>query len=436
MSSLARLLTRTFFRQVEVEHGERIVSGRPTVVVADHRNALVDGLLLMGALRRYPHFMGKSTLFHNPLLWPFLRLGGVVPVYRAQDGGSPEGNRRAFARCHRLLERGGMVAVFPEGISHDEPSLQPLRTGAARIALSAAAAGVPDVETVAVALVYDDKQRFRSRALVRVGIPVATGPQVAEYRADEHATVRALTADLAERLRHVGREYASWAEADRLAAIAEMVVRPTTVLPGAASMAEREDVVDRLIEVVREPARRAEVATLESAYAAYTALLGGLGLTDAQVAADYGSGHLRRDLGRAVAKVVVALPIALAGLAVHAVPYGLVKVASGLPANVGVRATVKVVGSFFLYTVAYVVVGVLVGTAVGPGWGLLAAVAAPVCGAVALRMVERIQRMGGAIAGYRAVRSGGPVAGILRSRRAAVLVAARHLLGTRIRSGP
>ena len=201
MSGLARLLTRSFFRQVEVEHGERIVAGRPTVVVADHRNGLVDGLLLMGALHRYPRFLGKSTLFRNPLLWPFLQLGGVVPVYRAQDGGSPEGNRRAFARCHRLLAAGGMVAIFPEGVSHDEPVLQPLRTGAARIALSAAAAGVPDVETVAVTLVYDDKQRFRSRALVRVGVPAPTQPWIGAYRDDGPAAVRALTDDLAERLR-------------------------------------------------------------------------------------------------------------------------------------------------------------------------------------------------------------------------------------------
>jgi 1-acyl-sn-glycerol-3-phosphate acyltransferase len=436
MSGLARLLTRTFFRQVEVEHGERIVSGRPTVVVADHRNALVDGLLLMGALRRYPHFLGKSTLFHNPLLWPFLRLGGVVPIYRTQDGGSPEGNRRAFARCHRLLERGGMVAVFPEGISHDEPGLQPLRTGAARIALSAAADGVPDVETVAVALVYDDKQRFRSRALVRVGVPVPTGPRVAEYMADEHRTVRALTADLGERLRHVGGEYASWAEADRLAAIAEVVVRPATDLPGSVSLVQREEVVDRLLEVVREGASPREVDALASAHVAYTELLDGLGLTDTQVAADYGSGHLRQDLARAVAKVVVALPFALVGLAVHAVPYGLVKLASGLPANVGVRATVKVVGSFFLYAITYVLVGVAVGTTVGAWWGAVAAVAAPVCGAVALRMVERIQRMGGAIAGYRAVRSGGPVADIVRARRAGVIDAARPLLGPRLCPGP
>ncbi|HEX3981943.1 MAG TPA: 1-acyl-sn-glycerol-3-phosphate acyltransferase, partial [Acidimicrobiales bacterium] len=80
MGFVARGLVRTFFRRVEVVHGARVESGRPAVLVAGHRNGLVDGLVLMAALGRYPRFLGKSTLFHNPLLWPFLTLAGVVPV--------------------------------------------------------------------------------------------------------------------------------------------------------------------------------------------------------------------------------------------------------------------------------------------------------------------------------------------------------------------
>ena len=80
-------------------------------------------------------------------------------------------NRRAFAHAGRLLETGELLSLFPEGISHDRPALQPLRTGAARIALAGADQGVNGIATIAVALVYDDKQRFRSKALVKVGRP-------------------------------------------------------------------------------------------------------------------------------------------------------------------------------------------------------------------------------------------------------------------------
>ena len=40
-------------------------------------------------------------------------------------------NVSAFATSRAILAGGGVVAVFPEGISHDQFSIQPLKTGAA-----------------------------------------------------------------------------------------------------------------------------------------------------------------------------------------------------------------------------------------------------------------------------------------------------------------
>jgi glycerol-3-phosphate O-acyltransferase / dihydroxyacetone phosphate acyltransferase len=436
MAVLARLLIRVFFSGVEVEHGERLRTDRPTVLVADHRNGLVDGLLLMAALPRYPRFLGKSTLFRHPLLWPFLQLGGVVPVHRTQDGGSPDGNRQAFDRCHRLLERRALVAVFPEGISHDQPSLQAMRTGAARIALSAAAAGVPDVETVAATLVYDDKQRFRSRALVRVGVPRPAQAWMEAYRNDSQRAVRSLTDDLAGRLRHEGNEYRSWAEASELEAIADAVARPATALPVRVPLIERQRAVDALVAAGRVPECRAALQSLHEAYDSYRRLLDLVGLTDAQVAADYGSGRLRWDLARAVARVVLALPFAVVGLAVHAVPYAVVKVAGSVPDNLGMRATVKLLGSFFLFAATYVGVGIVVGSVFGAGFGVAAAVAAPMCGSVAVRLIERLHRIGGARAGYHLARRDGPMADLLRSRRAAVVDAGGGVIDRTDPPGP
>ena len=123
MTQLARLLVRVFFCRVQVEGGELLPAPGPVVLVANHTNGLVDGLLLMATLRRYPRFLGKSTPFKIPPLWPFLKLAGVIPVFRTIDAGPGDGNVSAFATCHDLLQEGGLVAVFPEGISHDEPSL-------------------------------------------------------------------------------------------------------------------------------------------------------------------------------------------------------------------------------------------------------------------------------------------------------------------------
>ena len=91
-------------------------------------------------------------------------------MYRAKDGESTARNESSFRTCRLLLARRSLVALFPEGISHDESMLQPLKTGAARISLGAAVDdAVPGVVIVPVGLSYDAKATFRSRALVHVG---------------------------------------------------------------------------------------------------------------------------------------------------------------------------------------------------------------------------------------------------------------------------
>src|SRR5580704_18267420 len=105
MRRLARLLIRIFFRRVEVEGLGRLPVDGPTVVVANHINGLVDALLLMATLPRFPRFLGKSTLFRIPPLWPFLKLAGVIPIYRAVDGAAGDQNQSAFAKSKALLVR-------------------------------------------------------------------------------------------------------------------------------------------------------------------------------------------------------------------------------------------------------------------------------------------------------------------------------------------
>jgi glycerol-3-phosphate O-acyltransferase/dihydroxyacetone phosphate acyltransferase len=428
MTGLARVLVRTFFRQVEVEHAERLDTGRPTVLVADHRNGLVDGLLLMAALGRYPRFLGKSTLFHNPLLWPFLHLAGVVPVHRTQDGGSSDGNAAAFAASDRVLAHQGLLTVFPEGISHDQPGLQPLRTGAARIALAAADHGVVDLDTVAVALVYDDKQRFRSRALVRVGRPQPVDGWLPRWRSDPRGTVRDLTDDLADRLRRAGPELDEWEDAAELVAVADITARTLTVLPADSALVDRQRVLEGLAAADHGGRRVAAMESLRFAYREYRRDLDLCGLTDAQVAASYRSGDLRAQYLRALAKVALAAPLAAVGAAVHLVPYELVKMGARIPANQSVRATVKLIGSFFLYLATYAGLGVLVSRALGPLPGLLAAVGAPACGYVTLRMAERVHRMGGARQGLRLARVERQLLDSVVAHRTSVVEAARSLL--------
>jgi 1-acyl-sn-glycerol-3-phosphate acyltransferase len=103
MARLAKVLIRIFFRTVEVDGADLLPRSGSVIVVANHTNGLVDGLLLMATMSRFPRFLGKSTLFRIPPLWPLLKLAGVIPVYRAIDAGAGDRNVSAFAKSRDVL---------------------------------------------------------------------------------------------------------------------------------------------------------------------------------------------------------------------------------------------------------------------------------------------------------------------------------------------
>ncbi|WP_345063279.1 lysophospholipid acyltransferase family protein [Leifsonia kafniensis] len=84
-------------------------------------------------LGRLPRFMAKGSLFKIPVIGYLLTKSGQIPVQR---GGSVRGSEPVKA-AERLVDKGQMVVVYPEGSLTRDPDLWPMRgkTGAVRIAL-------------------------------------------------------------------------------------------------------------------------------------------------------------------------------------------------------------------------------------------------------------------------------------------------------------
>jgi len=207
--SIVRLLVRVYFREVENAGTEHVPRDRGGVLVAWHPNGLVDPCLLVTKFPGRVVFGAKHDLFSWPVLGRVMRAFGAVPIYRAHDRQNLSEAERRAANERSLLALAGRIvagdyaALFPEGISHDEPHLTPLKPGAARLyyeARSLRSAGEPPPAIIPVGLHYDEKHLFRSSALVWFKPPLSLPPELdvdpdpAEDEALMRERTRALTA--------------------------------------------------------------------------------------------------------------------------------------------------------------------------------------------------------------------------------------------------
>ena len=181
LRGFGRLALRWFYRDVEVVGTERLPATGPVLLASNHPNALVDALVIGCTLRRPVTLTAKATLLDSPVTRRVLRAAGVVPLRRASDdarngaGGilDPSRNANAFTAVLDVLEEGGIVLVFPEGKSHSDPELAPLKTGLARMALMARDERRLTVPIIPVGLTFERKGEPRSRVLMYVGTPVS-----------------------------------------------------------------------------------------------------------------------------------------------------------------------------------------------------------------------------------------------------------------------
>ena len=381
---LARLLLAVFFRSAEVEGLERVPAEGPVLFVANHGNALIDPMALVALLPRLPRFLAKHTLWRNPAVWPLLQLAGALPVYRAQEGDTAR-NRETFARCFEELASGGAVALFPEGISHDQPALQPLKTGAARIALGAAESGAR-VVILPIGLTFDDKRTFRSRLLLCVGEPIEV-----EARSTDDA--RALTDAIEAGLRAVTLNFDSWHTARLVARAAEIYgSEPERAMPGEAALHERFS-LRHAFGAGLESARAAQperVAALEAMARRYELLLDAFGLRDDHVTANYPWAYVAGYVSESVPSLLARLPFAAVGYLLNAIPYHVVGRIAAFSEHEGDQpATVKLLAGFFLFPITWAIEIALAASAWGMPGALATAVIAPATGWVALRFYER-----------------------------------------------
>ncbi len=174
-----------FYSSIDVAGGERVPVNAPVLVAASHHNALVDCLIAGWIIPRRLTITAKATLMDNAFLGWILPAIGVVPLRRASDENSSrqDGNDStrnisrnvgAFKALLDTLEQRRAVLIFPEGKSHSEPALAPLKTGVARIALEARdGRHIRGLVILPLGLSFEDKGNPGTAVLAEFGVPIS-----------------------------------------------------------------------------------------------------------------------------------------------------------------------------------------------------------------------------------------------------------------------
>lgn len=199
---IARLLFRPW-----VEGQEHIPESGPAIFASNHLS-FSDSVFLPIVVPRRMTFLAKSDYFTGKgikgrLTAAFFRGIGQLPIDRS--GG--KAGEAALSSGLRVLRRGQLLGIYPEGTRSPDGRLYRGRTGVARIALEA---GVP---VLPVAMIGTDKAQPTGKKvpkIMRIGVRIGAPLDFSRYEGmeDDRFVLRAVTDEIMyELMRLSGQEY-------------------------------------------------------------------------------------------------------------------------------------------------------------------------------------------------------------------------------------
>jgi len=154
----------TYLCRWKVRGAYNVPQEGPVVIVSNHLS-LWDPMAVGAAVKRKVYFMAKAELFKYPIVGLIVRSWGAFPVRRGHL------DREALKNAVKVLKRGDVLGIFPEGRRSPSGKLQEFKTGAVSLAAKYGAPIVP-VGLIGTKKIFS-KGRFRSFE-VNIGEPIPT----------------------------------------------------------------------------------------------------------------------------------------------------------------------------------------------------------------------------------------------------------------------
>ena len=193
-----------FFFEKKTIIGEQYLDlERPCIVVSNHPNTLLDPFVIAERVTKQMHFLGNAGLFAHWFSNWFFRTFYCIPIKRKQDNTTNVNNNDSLEQCDIFLQKGGCLYIAPEGSSWQERHLREIKTGTARIALSAEAKSNfrLGLSIKPIGLTYTQLGVFGTRYLLEGMEAIRIIDYKNLYEKDPEAAVDAITEEIANRIK-------------------------------------------------------------------------------------------------------------------------------------------------------------------------------------------------------------------------------------------
>jgi glycerol-3-phosphate O-acyltransferase / dihydroxyacetone phosphate acyltransferase len=387
-----------FFKEVTVRNIHLVPSKGPLLIALNHPNNLLDSVLIAAVMPRKIHFLATGQLFRNPLIAALLNSLGAIPVYRQQDGGGELKNQQTFSRVIDVLHAGGVVAIYPEGVTHSDPFLHKIKTGAARMALQAESEAnfKAGLKVMPVGMNFLARKSFSRRVMINFGPPMELIDYKTSFQTDERVAVKELT----ERLQDAIEEQILNIQNAGLQPLIQDIeniykeyLTDKLLAEGKPERAEDFILSQRIIEAAHFYQRYfpGKFEQLREAILLYKRRLDYIDVPENAFKTELKDGFSTGIFTRILLEGVIGLPVFLYGATQNLLPYFVPRLLGQSSARKETDyATIRFLASIIAFPLLYGLQTLIFVYFFGPLWGSLYLLSLPLSGAYALRYLHGI----------------------------------------------
>jgi len=194
-----------YFRRSWHFGADRIPRKGPVVVISNHSASFLDAMLMGVMLRRPIHYYVRGDIFQKRWVRAVFSSLHMMPLFSADLAREQlHRNAESFNRGEEVLRRGGLLLIFPEGLSRMERNAMPFRKGVSRIVLQALASDPGMTVTVVPIGIHYVRHEILSEVQLTTGNVVEVSDKYrALYAEQGPRAIAELTRELEASLRAV-----------------------------------------------------------------------------------------------------------------------------------------------------------------------------------------------------------------------------------------